>query len=145
MKKDERAARLSPLGTAVLFLTAVFLAFLLGWFLRGSGRGEAVRVETQRSLGDRETLALSTPRPTRDPGKRININTAPAGELQELPGIGAKRAADIVAYREANGPFRIVEELTDVPGIGEGILAGLIEYITVEDTAEVQNENTGGG
>lgn len=47
-----------------------------------------------------------------------------------LPGIGEKRAEDIIAYRQANGPFRIPEELTEVPGIGEGILEGLIDYVT---------------
>ena len=51
-------------------------------------------------------------------------------ELQRLPGIGEKRAEDIIAYRRANGPFRIPEELTEVPGIGEGILEGLIDYVT---------------
>ena len=47
-----------------------------------------------------------------------------------LPGIGEQRAEDIIAYRRANGPFRIPEELTEVPGIGEGILEGLIGYVT---------------
>ena len=50
-----------------------------------------------------------------------------------LPGIGEQRAADIIAYRQANGPFRFPEELTDVPGIGEGILEGLIDYVTTEE------------
>ena len=67
-----------------------------------------------------------------EPTAKININTATAEELETLPGIGEKRAADIVADREANGPFRIVEELTRVSGIGEGTLEGLIDYITVE-------------
>ena len=48
-----------------------------------------------------------------------------------LPGIGEKRAADIIADREANGPFRMPEDLTRVSGIGEGILEGLLEYVTV--------------
>ena len=46
--------------------------------------------------------------------------------------VSREAEADIVADREANGPFRIVEELTRVSGIGEGTLEGLIEYITVE-------------
>ena len=52
--------------------------------------------------------------------------------MQRLPGIGPARAQAIVADREANGPFRIPEELTRVDGIGEGILQGLIDYVTVE-------------
>ena len=65
-------------------------------------------------------------------GEKVNLNTATARELETLPGIGEKRAADIVADREANGPFRIAEDITRVKGIGEGTLAGLIDYITVE-------------
>ena len=68
----------------------------------------------------------------RGPDGKININTADSETLQTLPGIGEKRAADIVADREANGPFRIAEDLTRVKGIGESILAGLLEQITVE-------------
>ena len=41
-------------------------------------------------------------------------------------------AADIIADREANGPFTYPEEITRVPGIGEGTLEGIIDYITVE-------------
>ncbi len=50
-----------------------------------------------------------------------------------LPGIGEKRAADIIADREENGPFRFVEEITRVKGIGEETLAELIDYVTVEE------------
>ena len=67
---------------------------------------------------------------------RMDLNTATAEELMTLPGIGEKRAADIIAYREANGPFRIPEDLTRVSGIGEGILAGLIDQVTVSQEEE---------
>lgn len=49
----------------------------------------------------------------------LNINTATAGELQKLPGIGAATATRIVEYRQKNGPFKKVEELMNVRGIGE--------------------------
>ena len=49
---------------------------------------------------------------------------------QTLPGIGEKRAADIVADRAANGPYRYPEDLTRVSGIGEETLAGLLGQIT---------------
>ena len=62
--------------------------------------------------------------------EKVNINTADAGTLQTLPGIGEKRAADIIADREANGPFRYPEDITRVKGIGEETLAELIDYIT---------------
>ena len=47
-----------------------------------------------------------------------NINTAPAVELAQLPGLGPTMAARIVEHREAHGPFPTVEALLDVPGIG---------------------------
>jgi competence protein ComEA len=48
----------------------------------------------------------------------LNINTANAEALQALPGIGPLLAERIVADREAHGPFRTVEDLLRVPGIG---------------------------
>lgn len=55
--------------------------------------------------------------------ERVDINTADAGLLsQELVGIGESRAQAIVEYREANGPFGAVDDLTQVPGIGDTTL-----------------------
>ena len=60
-------------------------------------------------------------------------------DLQRLPGIGEKRAQAIVAYREEHGPFQTVDELDKVEGIGEGILAGLREYATVERRRRIRS------
>lgn len=62
----------------------------------------------------------------------VNINRATRSELEALPGIGPTRAADIIAYREAHGPFRSLEELLKVAGIGKATLEGLREFITLE-------------
>ena len=67
------------------------------------------------------------------PGEKININTAPAMELQRLPGIGEKRAADIVSRREALGGFTSIEELTQISGIGPETLRAIADYITVSE------------
>lgn len=48
----------------------------------------------------------------------ININTATAEQLTALDGVGPKTAQKIIEYREANGGFKSVEELLEVPGIG---------------------------
>lgn len=54
---------------------------------------------------------------------KINLNTADAQTLADkLNGVGLKKAQAIVAFREQHGPFKTVEELVNVPGIGEATL-----------------------
>ena len=48
----------------------------------------------------------------------VSLNTATLAQLDSLPGIGPAIAQDIIAYREARGPFTSIDQLTDVPGIG---------------------------
>lgn len=126
--------KLSRWEGAILLLSALFLSFTAGWFLRGNGTGEPLRVETQRTLedGGQSLLASVDALPE---AKKVNINTADAAALQSLPGIGEKRAKDILADREANGPFRYPEDLARVKGIGEETLKGLLDYIVTEDAA----------
>ena len=65
------------------------------------------------------------------PAGPININTATATELQALPGVGARTAERIVEYRQKNGPFKKVEELMNVRGVGEKNFLKLKSQITV--------------
>ena len=62
---------------------------------------------------------------------RININTADAAALQQLDGVGEATARKIVADREANGPFRTIEDLKRVSGIGDKKFANLKDAICV--------------
>lgn len=61
----------------------------------------------------------------------ININLAEAWLLEALPGIGAVKAEAIIAYREQNGPFRNIQELTKVEGIGAASFEQIKHLITV--------------
>ncbi len=61
----------------------------------------------------------------------VNINTANQAELETLPGIGAVTAADIIAYRESNGAFQLIEDLMQVTGIKQGRFDSLKGHITV--------------
>jgi len=61
----------------------------------------------------------------------INLNTATQAELETLPGIGPVYAGNIIAYREAN-PFRTVEDVEQVPGIGPKRLEAMRPLVTVE-------------
>lgn len=49
----------------------------------------------------------------------VDLNTATAAQLESLPGIGPKTAQRIIEYREKNGPFKKIEDLMNVKGIGE--------------------------
>ena len=61
---------------------------------------------------------------------KISINTATLEELMTLPGIGESKAKDIINYRESNGPFNTIEDITKVTGIGDSIFAKIKENIT---------------
>ena len=60
----------------------------------------------------------------------VNINTATVQDFEALPGIGPVMAQRIVDYRNEHGPFKSVEELTKVKGIGESKLEELLDLIT---------------
>jgi competence protein ComEA len=64
--------------------------------------------------------------------QKISINRADAWLLDALPGIGPSLAQDIIDYRQANGPFVMIEELLLVPDIGEATFNGLKDLVTVE-------------
>lgn len=72
--------------------------------------------------------SAGTPAPA---GAGINLNTATAGELDALPGVGPVTAQAIVDWRAENGRFASVDQLAEVRGIGPARLASLRELVTV--------------
>lgn len=86
-------------------------------------KGEAVA----QSL---ETLQESAPA-QQNQEEKINLNTATEAELQTISGIGAKKAQEIIRFRDEQGPFKTVEELKNVPGIGEKTVERLKDMLTV--------------
>lgn len=112
-----------------LYLTVCFFLISGIWYSHAAAKGtflmgEAITPEELANLPPAETEAESLL------GK-IDLNIADAEELMRLEGIGEKRAADIVAYREEKGGFRKIEEIMEVPGIGEKVFEQLREDITI--------------
>ncbi|QDU71952.1 ComEA family DNA-binding protein [Mucisphaera calidilacus] len=68
------------------------------------------------------------PRPA---GLRIDVNAAPAADLQLLPGIGPKLSENIIEHRERHGPFTTITQLDDVPRIGPKTLERLRPWVTL--------------
>lgn len=63
---------------------------------------------------------------------QINLNTADKEALMSIDGVGEKRAEAIIAYRDQFGPFKSVDQLVEVQGVGQSILNGNRDKLTVE-------------
>jgi len=68
--------------------------------------------------------------------KLVNLNTASAAELAGLKGIGERKAEAIVAHREEHGPFKAVDDLAQVKGIGPKLLEQLRPHVTLGTAAK---------
>ncbi|WCG34648.1 helix-hairpin-helix domain-containing protein [Companilactobacillus farciminis] len=75
------------------------------------------------------TGAVSTSAPIK--GEKVNINNAKAEDFKDVTGIGPKKAEKIIAFREKNGNFKSLHDLTKVSGIGEKSLDSLKDQLTV--------------
>ena len=118
-----KKARLDPL----LLIAMIGFIVLLGIFVMRNLPGNPVQIDVlstpalEATLPDESGTAVP---------ERININTATQAQLEALPGIGSAYAARIIAYREENGPFRTVGDLSRVEGIGEKRLEALWDLVT---------------
>ena len=115
-------------------VTALFVGFTLGLFVgRNSDSGTvtlAVSPQMQTAPTIAATAAAETV-PEETVSFPVNINTADAVTLTALPGIGQVLAERILAYRQQNGPFRVIEEITKVEGIGEKKAEAILDLITI--------------
>ena len=118
--------------TALLLIAAMFVGFIAGMLC---GRHYADVPVTVQPVKTEYII------PSADAGQqnsdstagKININTASSVVLETLPGIGPVLADRIIAYRNENGLFSSIEELSKVEGIGSKTLLEILNLITVED------------
>lgn len=140
--------KISWLEALVLLLTALFVAGTLLWFHMGAPAEEVTFTGTGQAPAQEET-AETPEAPGLLAGEILDLNMATLSDLTRLPGIGEKKGQAILDWRQANGGFESVEELLEVKGIGEGILAQIRPYVTVgTPTAEEGEDNgtdSGGG
>jgi len=107
--------------------------FATGW--DGTIVLEADTTGVWRLVSDQpQAPPIATPRnPVAQPSGpvKVNVNAASADQLDTLPMIGLKRAKQIVAFREANGPFGTIDEVANVPGIGSGTMKAIRPLIDI--------------
>jgi competence protein ComEA len=94
-------------------------------------------------LNDGEQIIVGAPKVITTTSKRgksssktkisgpININTATADQLDSLPGVGPVMAGRIITYRQKNGPFKVIEDLRKVAGMGASKFAALQSQIRI--------------
>ncbi len=103
----------------ILFaITLFFLAVVIGIVIGRNTGGTVISIDISGNDTD-------------DDVGKVNINTATIDQLTMLPGIGRSKAESIIDYREENGFFETIDDLSKVKGITEKMVEALMKYITV--------------
>ena len=127
-----------PAVGVLVLVTSVFAAFTAGFFVGRHLNRAPVRIYQPtvqdeyltNDPDDQDEFPVIVPSSVDTEPQVVNINTATAQDFESLPGIGPVMAQRIVDYRDEHGPFKSVEELTKVKGIGESKLEELLDLIT---------------
>lgn len=109
------------------FTCLLLAAFLSGLYIGRNSRGDEIQTATLNPSSTPVSAPTSRPASSQ---KKVNINTADIYTLMSLEGIGEIYARRIIEYREANGPFENIEDIKNVPGIGDKRFELIKDYIT---------------
>ena len=103
--------------------------------LAASPSSKAQAAQTQAdatSQGQVKANATASTKAIEDEGTRVSINTASADDLARvMNGVGLKKAQAIVSYREEYGPFKTLDDLKQVPGMGSALVERNLAHLTL--------------
>ena len=119
-----------------LMFAALFLCAAVGVLAGRAGllADNAVlqaQIPLENGLSVLETAVPQPEHEVQAPSYRININTADAEQLDELPCVGPAIAQRIVEYRAAHGKFKTIDELRSVNGVGDALFAEIEALVTI--------------
>ena len=121
-------------------ITIIVTLVITGW---GIGYRRARQRDTgYRLIRDAVTVPVEIAVPSSMPTAEapLDLNAAGAADLEALPGIGPVKAAAIVAYRQDHGPFRVVDDLLAVRGIGAVTVDRIRDIVTVESLSAPRDD-----
>ena len=117
---------------AALIITALFLVLVVGFGLGGRGNDAEV-VTTEFAVKSNSELYEQTAADGKENETvRINLNTCTKQQLETLPGIGPVLAERIIEFRDENGGFKTIEDITKVSGIGAAIYEDIYRLICTQ-------------
>ena len=130
--------KITKLEWASIAVTVLTLIAMVFYFAGSRSAARPVTVSAQTPQPSQSAAQTPSPSAPADTGEAfpIDLNTATREELMRIPDIGEKRAQAILDHRAENGPFTYVEDLREVPGIGEVILNNMMDYVTVNGGTE---------
>ena len=127
-KKSREKMKLRKAEIVVIVFTLVFVSAVLGFQMGRERTAPSFSIVTQS-----KAQPELSPHPVADVTETmVNLNTASAEELKTLYGIGDVLAERIIAYRDTNGPFERVEDITNVSGIGSATYEKNLGRMTVD-------------
>ncbi|WP_054180462.1 helix-hairpin-helix domain-containing protein [Trabulsiella odontotermitis] len=111
-------------GIKTLIITASLVFAGMGHNALAAGStAKPQAAQTQSEAQTAQVKKADAAKPADEEGTKVSINTAPAEELARvMNGVGLKKAQAIVSFREEYGPFKTLDDLRQVPGMGNSLV-----------------------